>query len=320
MQRALDLDTNSLVYEIASNDGYLLQNFVAMAVPVCGIEPAANVAQSALAKGVRTEVRFLGVDSANDIVGKYGQADLVVGNNVLAHVPDINDFVSGIARLLKPYGTVTMEFPHLVKLMDLNQFDTIYHEHFSYLSWFTVQQVFAGQGLRLYDVDVLATHGGSIRIHACHADAPSRPLTAAARALQQAELDWGVNRLATYADFTKKVIRAKHELLAFLIAKKAEGKTIIGYGAPGKGNTLLNYCGIRQDFLDYTVDRNPYKQGAFTPGTRIPILAPEAIAETRPDFVLLLPWNLKTELSQQLAYIHEWGGQLVVPIPKLQVL
>jgi hypothetical protein len=314
----LGLGTDHQVMEVASNDGYLLQHFVARGVPVLGIEPAANVARVAIDKGIATTVRFLGVETARSIVKESGQADLVIGNNVLAHVPNLNDFVGGLSVLLKAEGTITMEFPHLIRLMEGNQFDTIYHEHFSYLSLIAVQTVFRAHGLRVYDVDEIPTHGGSLRIYACHEGSAltERPAIAALRAREEA---FGLTRLDTYGRFNEQVVATKRNLLAFLIQAKRDGKTVAGYGAPGKGNTLLNYCGIRTDFVDYVVDRNPYKHGRFLPGTHIPIHPPERIAETKPDFVLILPWNLRDEIVKQLAYIREWGGKFVVPIPTTEV-
>jgi SAM-dependent methyltransferase len=314
----LALDANSLAAEVASNDGYLLQHFVARGVPVLGIEPAANVARVASAKGVRTEVRFFGAQTAAELSRDYGQADLIVGNNVLAHVPDINDFVEGLRIFLKPAGTVTMEFPHLVRLMDGNQFDTIYHEHFSYLSLIAVRQIFEAHGLRLYDVDEIPMHGGSLRIYACHRDAAHAEEPSVSELLRGEE-QFGLEGADAYTGFREQVIETKRKLLSFLIDAKRGGHTVAGYGAPGKGNTLLNYCGIRTDFLDYTVDRNPYKHGKFLPGTHIPIYPPERIRETRPDYVLILPWNLRDEISAQLSYIREWGGRFVVPIPAVEV-
>jgi len=314
----LSLGADSRVFEIASNDGYLLQHFVRKSIPVLGIEPAANVAKVAVSKGVPTVVRFFGVETAADLKRNPGPADLIVGNNVLAHVPDINDFVGGMKVLLKPTGTITMEFPHLVRLMEQNQFDTIYHEHFSYLSMTTVQRIFNAHGLRLYDVEELSTHGGSLRIYGCHIDSTER-MRERAQALIRVEEEFGLNRVETYARFSAQVKETKRKLLSFLIEARRQGRTIAGYGAPGKGNTLLNYCGIRTDFIDYTVDRNPYKHGRFLPGTHIPIFAPDKIRETRPDYVLILPWNLKDEIAAQLAYIREWGGQFVVPIPEVEV-
>jgi SAM-dependent methyltransferase len=310
----------SLVMEIASNDGYLLQHFVARGVPVLGIEPAANVAQVARTKGVRTEVRFFGRESARELAAAYGKPDLLLGNNVLAHVPDLNDFVAGMKLLLKPGGVLTMEFPHLERLVDENQFDTIYHEHFSYFSFGTAQRVFAAHGLTLFDVEELPTHGGSLRIYGRHADDTTRPVSERARALQARELARGFETLEFYGGFTERVKATKRALLEFLIEAKAAGKSIVGYGAPGKGNTLLNYCGIRSDFLDYTVDRNPYKHGKYTPGTHIPIFDPERIRATRPDYLLILPWNLSREITGQMAYVRDWGCRFVVPIPTVTVL
>jgi SAM-dependent methyltransferase len=320
MTQRFGLGAQSRVIELASNDGYLLQHFVRLGVPVLGVEPAANVAKVAVEKGIPTTVRFFGRQAAQEILRETGQADLLLGNNVLAHVPGLNDFVAGMKILLKPAGVITMEFPHLYRLMERNQFDTIYHEHFSYFSYFTVEKVFAAHGLTLFDVQELETHGGSLRIFARHAEHRALPVSSAVGALRQRELDEGYARLETYAAFAEQVRETKRAILEFLIGAKRAGKTIVGYGAPGKGNTLLNYCGIRQDFLDYTVDRSPYKQGKFTPGTRIPILAPERIRETRPDYVFILPWNLTDEITRQMAYIREWGGKFVVPIPRVQVL
>ncbi len=313
------IGSGSLVVEIASNDGYLLQHFVARGVPVLGVEPAANVAKVAVGKGVRSEVMFFGRKSAAEIVGKYGKASLLLGNNVLAHVPDLNDFVAGMRTLLAPDGMITMEFPHLLRLMEGNQFDTIYHEHFSYFSFLTVQRVFAHHGLMMFDVEELPTHGGSLRIYAQHA-AGTRPVGARVAELLQRERTLGFDRLATYQRFGEQVRETKRKVLSFLVEAKRAGKQIVGYGAPGKGNTLLNYCGIRTDFLDYTVDRNPYKQGKFTPGTHIPILPVERIRATRPDYLFMLPWNLSAEIMQQMSYVREWGCKFVAPIPELTVL
>jgi SAM-dependent methyltransferase len=314
------LGPRSLVVELASNDGYLLQHFLPLGVPVLGVEPAANVAQAAVAKGVPTVVQFFGTATARQMVEQGTRADLIVGNNVLAQVPDLNDFVAGTSILLKPGGVITMEFPHLLELIRQNQFDTIYHEHFSYFSFLTAERIFARYGIVLFDVEILPTHGGSLRIFGRHADDPTKPVTAAVQSLKAAEHAAGMERIETYATFSEHVKETKRRLLEFLIAARREGKQVAGYGAPGKGNTLLNYCGIRTDFIDYTVDRNPYKQGRFLPGTRIPIFAPEKIRETRPDYVLILPWNLKSEIMKQIAYIREWGGRFVVPIPELQIL
>lgn len=320
MQQQLSLNAQSKVMEIASNDGYLLQHFVAAGVPCLGIEPAANVAKVAIGKGVPTEVEFLGAETAARIVARHGQANLLLGNNVLAHVPDINDFVAGMKRLLAPGGTITMEFPHLLQLIAGSQFDTIYHEHFSYLSFMAAQAVFARHELVLFDVEELSTHGGSIRIYARHLVDKARKVSARANAMLERERAQGFDKLDTYAGFGRKVVGLKHALLRLLIDIKSSGKRIVGYGAPGKGNTLLNYCGIRDDFLDYTVDRNPYKQGKFTPGTHIPIVDPARLRETRPDYVLILPWNLVDEITAQHAYIRDWGGKFIIPIPEPKVI
>jgi 2-polyprenyl-3-methyl-5-hydroxy-6-metoxy-1,4-benzoquinol methylase len=314
------LGANSKVMELASNDGYLLQHFVAAGVPVLGIEPAANVAKVAIEKGVPTTVRFFGLDTAADIAREHGRPDLLLGNNVLAHVPDLNDFVAGMKCLLAPGGVITMEFPHLQRLMAENQFDTIYHEHFSYFSFLAVEKVFAHHGLTLFDVEELPTHGGSLRIFGRHTENAALAVGERVHELRQREIDDGFLTTERYSGFGEQVKQVKRKLLAFLIEARSNGKKVVGYGAPGKGNTLLNYCGIRTDFLDFTVDANPYKQGKFTPGTRIPILAPQAIREARPDFVLILPWNLKDEISRAAAYISEWGGRFVVPIPEVKVL
>ena len=318
MRDRLGLGEGSLAVELASNDGYLLQYFKELGVGVLGIEPAANVAEAAVAKGIPTVTEFFGVALAQKLAPK-GKADLIVGNNVLAHVPDINDFVGGMRVLLKPGGVVTMEFPHLIRLIDDNLFDTIYHEHFSYLSFLTVQQVFAARGLTLFDVEEVDTHGGSLRIYARHQENEALPVTPRVADWLAYERSLGLDDLAAYQSFAAKVSATKRRLLEFLIDAKNRGKSVAGYGAPGKGNTLLNYCGIRTDFLDYTVDRNPVKQGNYLPGTRIPICAPEKIRETRPDYLLILPWNLKDEIIAQNAYIREWGGQFVVPLPEIKV-
>ncbi len=313
------LGPNSKVIEIASNDGYLLQHFVARGVSVLGIEPAANVAKVAIDKGIPTTLRFFGKVAADEIASETGRADLLLGNNVLAHVPDLNDFVAGMKRLLAQSGVITMEFPHLQRLLDDNQFDTIYHEHFSYFSFVTVEKVFAHHGLTIFDVEELLTHGGSLRIYARHSENTVPVVGDRVRALRQREIDEGFLELDRYRGFEKRVEATKRKLLSFLIDAKQRDKKIVGYGAPGKGNTLLNYCGIRTDFLDFTVDANPYKQGKFTPGTRIPILAPQEIQKARPDYVLILPWNLSDEISHATRYIREWGGQFVVPIPEIRV-
>jgi SAM-dependent methyltransferase len=300
---------------LASNDGYLLQHFVAKGIPVLGIEPAENVAKVAIQKAVPTLVRFFGQQTARDLVAEGKQADLVIGNNVLAQVPDLNDFVAGIKILLAPGGVVTMEFPHLLRLMKDDQFDTIYHEHFFYFSFFTVEQIFAAHGLTLFDVEQLSTHGGSLRIYAGHKDDKSKPISPRVASLKNDEASFGVTNIERYRLFGERVKESKRKILECLVEIKNSGKSIVGYGAPGKGNTLLNYCGIRTDFLDYTVDRNPYKQGKYTPGTHIPIYPPERIRETKPDYLFILPWNLKNEIMDQMAYVREWGGKFIVPIP-----
>jgi hypothetical protein len=314
----LHLTSTSFVVELASNDGYLLQHFVAHGVPVLGVEPARNVARVAEAKGVPTLIEFFGIESARRISKERGRADLIIGNNVLAQVPDLNDFVGGIRLMLAWNGTVTLEFPHLSRLIEGNQFDTIYHEHFSYFSLYTAERIFAEHGLRIYDVEELPTHGGSLRVWACHIADPrgERPRL---RDLRARELAEGVDQLPYYAEFAERVIRTKHNLLEFLIETRRQGKSVAGYGAPGKGNTLLNYCGIRTDFVEFTVDRNPYKQGLYLPGTHIPIYRPERLAQMRPDYILIMPWNLKAEITGQLEYAREWGAQFVVAVPELEV-
>ena len=318
--RRFDLGPQSRVVEIASNDGYLLRWFVERGVPVLGIEPAANVAQAAEALGIPTRVRFFGSDLARELTAAGIRADLIVGNNVLAHVPALNDFVAGLALLLGPRGVLTMEFPHLLRLLDEGQFDTIYHEHFSYFSFTTVRRVFASHGLVLFDVDELPTHGGSLRIYARHAADEARPIEPRVAELLAREERAGLLRLGTYGDFAARVRVVKRDLLRFLLDASEAGKQVVGYGAPAKGNTLLNYCGVGRDLLAYTVDRSPHKQGLYLPGTRIPIFAPERIDETKPDYVLILPWNLKDEVTRQMARVREWGGKFVVAVPRLEVL
>ncbi len=309
------LDSSDLVVEIASNDGYLLRWFDEKGIPVLGVEPSANVAHAAMNLGIPTEIRFFGRDTAHELLGLHGRPKLMVGNNVLAHVPDINDFVAGIKVLLAPDGVVTMEFPHLQQLIDQNQFDTIYHEHFSYLSFFTVQKIFSSHGLELFDVEELSTHGGSIRIFGRHAGYEALPVMPRVKALLQREFDLGMQTLAYYRDFQDRVISAKSALIEFLLEAKKSGKRVVGYGAPGKGNTLLNYCGIKTDLIEYTVDRSHHKQGNYLPGSRLPVFEPQRIALDKPDYVLILPWNLKKEIAEQMDYIADWGGQFVVPIP-----
>jgi SAM-dependent methyltransferase len=313
------VDRNWQVVEIASNDGYLLRNFKDAGVPVLGIEPAENVAAVAREKGIPSVVKFFGTQTARELRAEGKRADLLIGNNVLAHVPALNDFVAGMKLLLGPAGIITMEFPHLMRLMRENQFDTIYHEHFSYLSLLTVERVFAGHGLKLFDVRQLPTHGGSLRIYACHAENEGLETSEEVRALRAEEAAFGLSEPATYSAFGEQVKETKRKLLEFLIRARREGKRIAGYGAPAKGNTLLNYCGIRTDFLDYTVDVSPHKQGLYLPGTRIPIHAPAKIHDTRPDYLLILPWNLRDEIMRQMAGIREWGGQFVIPIPEVTV-
>ena len=308
------------VVEVASNDGYLLQYFAAAGIPVTGIEPAANVAVAAEEKGVPTEVCFFGRETAERLVGKGKGADLLIGNNVLAHVPDINDFVAGLRILLKPTGVLTMEFPHLLRLMQGNQFDTIYHEHFSYLSLAVVQRIFAAHGLRVFDVEELRSHGGSLRVFACHEEAQVHAKTAAVAALIAVEKEAHLDRVEGYGAFGPQVEKTKRELLRFLIEARSEGKRIAAYGAPGKGNTLLNYCGIRTDLLEFAVDRNPFKHGKFCPGTHIPIFPVAHLEAEKPDYVLILPWNLKEEIVAQMAGIRAWGGRFVAPIPQLEII
>lgn len=314
------LNSNSLAVEIASNDGYLLQWFLQKGIPVLGIDPAANVATVAREKGILTEVEFFGKNTAIKLVKKYGKADLLLGNNVLAHVPNINDFVAGMKEMLNPKGVITMEFPHLQRLIERNQFDTIYHEHFSYLSFVAANRIFTHHGITIFDVDELTTHGGSLRIYGRHANDHDKKKTERVNELLQREIDLGFESLEYYSLFEEKVKETKRKILDFLIGAKRNGKTVVGYGAPGKGNTLLNYCGIRNDFIDYTVDMSPHKQGIFLPGTHIPILHPDMIKETKPDYVFILPWNLKDEIITQHKYVRNWGGKFVIPIPELMIL
>jgi SAM-dependent methyltransferase len=319
MTERLGLGPDSLVAEVASNDGYLLQHFVAAGIPVVGVEPAANIAEVARGKGIRTEVEFLGAETGAAVAARYGRADLVAGNNVYAHVPDIRDFTAGLAALVKPTGLVTLEFPHLLRLIERNQYDTIYHEHYQYLSLLTASRALATSGLVVVDVDELSTHGGSLRVYARPADNAGEP-SPNVKAVLAAEEAAGLHTLEGHAGFAEAVFGIKRDLLSFLLTARAEGKTVAGYGAPGKGNTLLNHCGIRSDLITYTVDRSPHKQGWFLPGTHIPIHHPDRIAEDKPDYVVVLPWNLRTEISEQLSYIRAWGGKLVFPIPTLEVV
>jgi SAM-dependent methyltransferase len=315
---ALALGVNSRVVEIASNDGYLLRNFVTRGIPALGIEPARNVAEVAIARGVPTRAEFFGTALARQLRQEGIAADLLVANNVLAHVPDLNDFVAGMAIVLADDGVITVEFPHLLNLIEQNQFDTIYHEHFSYFSFATAEKVFARHGITLYHVEELPTHGGSLRIFGCHTG--RRQVEASVGRLKEKERRAGLDRRAAYLDFGERVKACKRDLLEFLIRAKREGLRIAAYGAPAKGNTLLNYCGIGTDFIDYTVDRNPAKQGTFLPGSLIPVHSPERITETRPDYLLILPWNLRDEIMEQMSGIRAWGGRFVVPIPRVEVL
>ena len=313
------LDAQSLVVEIASNDGYLLQYFVEKKVPVLGIEPAVNVAKVAVDRGIPTLVQFFGAALASELARSGKQADLLAGNNVLAQVPDLCDFVAGMKILLKPRGVLTLEFPHLLRLMGSNQFDTIYHEHFSYFSFLTAEKIFEAHDLILFDVEQLDTHGGSLRIFGRHKEDSSKPITSRVKDMRAMEQAAGLLHLESYRSFAEGVKRTKRELLQRLIEIKGAQKSIVAYGAPGKGNTLLNYCAIGTDFLDYAVDRNPYKQGRYTPGMHIPIYSPSRIGETRPDYLLILPWNLKEEIMGQMGEIREWGGKFIVPIPEATI-
>jgi SAM-dependent methyltransferase len=316
----LGLDSDSYVVELASNDGYLLQYFVERGIPCLGVEPSANVSEVAISKGIPTDVSFFGEAKGRAMATAGQRADLVLGNNVLAQVPDLNDFVAGIPHILKPGGTVTIEFPHVMRMLEENQFDTIYHEHFCYFSLISAETIFAGHGMTIFDVEELWTHGGSLRIYARHAADESRPVSERVHELRKREEKAGYRDVATYTAFEERVRETKRALLELLTGLKRQGSVIVGYGAPGKGNTLLNYCGIRTDFVDFTVDRNPYKQGRYLPGTHIPIHAPERIDEVKPDFILILPWNFKDEIVQQLAHARDWGAQFIVPIPRATVL
>jgi hypothetical protein len=319
MTSQLGLDRQSLVTEVASNDGYLLRHFVAEGIPVLGVEPAANVAEAARRLGIPTVVEFLGSETGRQIATEHGRADLVVANNVFAHVPDIRGFAAGLRALVKDSGLVTLEFPHLLRLIERRQYDTIYHEHYSYLSLLTSSRALETAGLRVVDVEELPTHGGSLRVHARPDGSPGEPTTRV-KAVLDAEEEAGLHNLQGHAGFAREVLRIKSDLLEFLIDAANAGRSVAGYGAPGKGNTLLNHCGIRSDLLAYTVDRSLEKQGKFLPGTHIPIYAPERLAETQPDYILVLPWNLKDEISRQLQYVRSWGGRLVFPIPALEVI
>jgi hypothetical protein len=313
------IGADSRVVELASNDGYLLQHFLAKGVTVLGVEPAANVAAAAVGRGIPTIVKFFGTQTAHELLREFGKADLLIGNNVLAHVPDLNDFIAGMKLLLAEHGVITMEFPHLLELMKHNQFDTIYHEHFSYFSFGTASEAFRRHGLTLFDVERLPTHGGSLRIYGRHTEDGGHPVSPRVHDLLALERQDGLMDLATYSGFAERVRETKRALLEFLIGAKRTGKRIVGYGAPGKGNTLLNYCGIGTDFIDFTVDRNPYKQGKYTPGMHIPIRAPEELPQARPDYVLILPWNLRDEILASLARTSV-DARFVVPIPRLEIV
>jgi hypothetical protein len=313
------LDKSSFVVEVASNDGYLLKNFVEREIPCLGIEPAANVAKEAIKIGVPTETVFFGEQTAKRIRAEKGAADLVAGNNVYAHVPNINDFTAGLKAIIKDRGVITLEFPHLLELVLNNQFDTIYHEHFSYLSLLAVEKIFTAHGLMVFEVERLPTHGGSIRVYGQHNENPFWPVEPSVAKIREMESKAGLGEIDTYPKFKENVEAIKRGLLSFLIEAKSAKKKVVAYGAAAKGNTLLNYCGIRRDFIDYVADLNPHKQGLYTPGTHIPVYSPDKITETKPDYVLILPWNLKDEVSLQLSEIRSWGGKFVVPIPSLQV-
>ncbi|MEJ7822560.1 MAG: class I SAM-dependent methyltransferase [Chitinophagaceae bacterium] len=320
MAERFGYNENSLVIELASNDGYLLQYFKERNIPVMGIEPTANTAEVAIEKGIKTVVEFFTAELADRFANDWNvKADLLLGNNVLAHVPDIVDFVLGMKLILKEDGVITMEFPHLMQLVDNNQFDTIYHEHFSYLSLYTVKQIFESQGLEIFDVDELSTHGGSIRIYAKHIEDNSKPISKKVDLLLQKEIDKGLNTLEYYNNFQQKVLKVKLDLTDFLIEQKRENKKVAAYGAAAKGNTLLNYCGIKSDLIHFVIDANPHKQNKYLPASHIPVLNEEQLKIAKPDYVIILPWNLKTEITDQLSYIREWGGKFVVVIPELEI-
>ena len=314
------LDETSRVVEVASNDGYLLQYFKKNNIPVLGIEPAQNVAEAARKKGINTYVMFFGVNTAEELASKGLQADLLIGNNVLAHVPDINDFVRGLKIALKPDGVITLEFPHLLQLIINSQFDTIYHEHFSYFSLISITKILEKHDLMIFDLDELSTHGGSLRIYASHTENKTFKKHRCVDMLFDKEVAAGLKDMETYTNFNKKIYSIKSDLLRFLIKAKTEGKKVAGYGAPAKGNTLLNFCGIGKDYLPYTVDRNPNKQNTLMPGSHIPVYSPNKIFETKPDYVIILPWNLKSEIIKQLSEIRKWGASFIVPIPRLEII
>ena len=319
MQQRFGLNKNSFIIEVASNDGYLLQYFVKHNIPVLGIEPAANVAKVAVEKGVPTLIRFFGTKLANEVVAESQQADLVLGNNVLAQVPDLNDFVGGLQIVLKPGGILTLEFPHLLRLIENNEFDTIYHEHFSYFSLFTTAKIMEAHGLRVFDVEELSTHGGSLRVYVCRAANRTHETRPSVKDLIEEEEAAGLASPQGYNSFARQVRETKFAFVEFLMRAMRESKSVAGYGAPGKSATLLHYCGVGKDLIQFTVDRSPYKQGRFLPGNHIPIYHPDRIRETKPDYVVILPWNLKDEIMNQLRFIREWGGRFVVPIPGVAV-
>lgn len=321
MVERFGFDSSSQVIEIASNDGYLLQYFKEREIPVMGIEPTANTAEVAIGKGIKTIIEFFGVELADRLANMWEvRADLLLGNNVLAHVPDIVDFVRGMKIILAEKGVITMEFPHLMQLVDNNQFDTIYHEHFSYLSLHTVKQIFESEELEVFDVEELQTHGGSLRIYARHKSDHSKPVTAAVATLLQKESDKGMTRIAYYQHFQEKALQVKTELLSFLLEQKRSGRKVAAYGAAAKGNTLLNYCGVKNDLVEYVVDANPHKQNKYLPGSHIPVVEEEYLKANKPEYVIVLPWNLEQEITAQLSYIREWQGRFVIPIPKLKLL
>jgi len=317
IQKRLELDPSSFVIEIASNDGYLLKNFVSNGIPCLGIEPTDSTADAAEQLGIPVLRRFFGANMAEELASDRKQADLIIGNNVYAHVPDINDFTKGLKRALKPSGAITLEFPHLMRLIEQNQFDTVYHEHFSYLSLYTVTHIFEQAGLRVYDVEELPTHGGSLRVYGCHTD-DARPGASRVEAVLEEEEKRGLHQLATYLEFQSRANKVKDDLLAFLVEQKRLGKTVTAYGAAAKGNTLLNYCGVKKDLIGFVVDASPHKQGKYMPGSHIPVLHESEIKKAKPDFVIILPWNIKDEIIEQLSYIQDWGGKFVVAVPKLK--
>jgi len=320
MKDRFGFNERSLVVEVASNDGYLLQYFKEKNIPVLGIEPTANTAKVAVEKGIDTVVDFFGIRLASKLAAEGRKADLLLGNNVLAHVPDIVDFVGGMKILLKDTGVITMEFPHLMQLVDNNQFDTIYHEHFSYLSFHTVQKIFGSQELEMFDVEEIPTHGGSLRIYARHKEDTTKPVSPRMAALLEKEAAKGITTLSYYDHFQERALKVKYELTSFLISQKQAGKKVAAYGAAAKGNTLLNYCGIKNDLIAFVVDANPHKRGKWLPASHIPVVDESFLKQQRPDFVLILPWNLREEITRQLAYIKEWGGRFVIPIPHLELI